>query len=65
MDKMIQELRKLPLYVEAIMFGGLTVFGSIPEIVTHNKKNEVVHDIDVLIAKLNEIKTSVVELEIK
>ncbi len=64
-DKLIEKLRKLPVFVETIMYGGLILFNGHSTLISQVKKDELIKDIDALINELNEIKVNTSNLQIK
>ena len=65
MDKVIEKLRKLPVFVETIMYSGLILFNGHASVISQAKKDEFIKDIESLIAELNAVKDSGTYLEIK
>lgn len=64
-DKVLERLRKLPVFVESIMYGGLILFNGHDSVISQAKKDEFIKDIESLIAELNNAKDTAVNLEIK
>lgn len=64
-DKVIEKLRKLPVFIETIMYGGLILFNGHSATISQAKKDEFIKDIEALINELNDVKANAHNLEIK
>ncbi len=62
---MLEILKKLPHYINTLMYSGFVIFTDDTELLTETKKQEYVKDLDIVISKLNEIKVAVNSIQIK